>query len=110
MYFHFNQNEVLISTENKILLFSIFGLFGKIFSLKIKTKIQPNTFLSLFSISIENKNKKTIQPNTPYILSHQNPSKIYAKNSAKEKKNPRRYKSIIYILINLTIPDTRVKK
>jgi len=55
------------NTENEILLFLIFGLFGKIFSLKMKTEIQPNTFSSLFSIFSENENKK--QPNqTPQIL------------------------------------------
>jgi len=42
-------------------LFPIFGSFEKIFSLKIKTEIQPNTFSSSFSISNENENKK--QPN-----------------------------------------------
>jgi len=54
----------LISTENtgnEILLFSVFDSFGKIFSLKMKTEIQPNTFPSSFSISSENKNRK--QPN-----------------------------------------------
>jgi len=48
-------------TENDILLFSVFGSFGKIFSLNMKTEIQPNTFSSLFSIFSENKNRK--QPN-----------------------------------------------
>jgi len=51
----------LVSTENtknEILLFSVFDLFVKIFSLKIKTKIQSNTFSSLFSIFSENENKK----------------------------------------------------
>jgi len=42
------------NTENEILLFLVFGSFGKIFLLKIKTEIQPNTFLSLFSIFSEN--------------------------------------------------------
>jgi len=51
----------LISTENEILLFPAFDSFGKIFSLKIKTQIQPNIFLSPFSISSKNENKK--QPN-----------------------------------------------
>jgi len=54
----------LVSTENtknEILLFPVFGSFGKIFSLKMKTKIQPNTFPSPFSISSENENRK--QPN-----------------------------------------------
>jgi len=41
----------LVSAENEILLFSDFGSFRKIFSLKIKIKIQPNTFSSPFSIS-----------------------------------------------------------
>jgi len=48
----------LVSTKNEILLFPIFGSFGKIFSLKMKTEIQPNTFPSPFSISSENENKK----------------------------------------------------
>ena len=51
----------LTSTENEILLFPVFGSFGKIFSLKMKTEIQPNTFPLLFSISSENENRK--QPN-----------------------------------------------
>ena len=37
-----------------ILLFSVFGLFERIFSLEI----QSNTFLLPFSISNENENKK----------------------------------------------------
>jgi len=49
------------NTENKILLFPTFGSFEKMFSMKIKTEIQPNTFSSPFFISSENKNKK--QPN-----------------------------------------------
>ena len=32
------------NTENEILLFPAFGSFEKTFSLKMKTKIQPNTF------------------------------------------------------------------
>jgi len=51
----------LVSTENEILLFPVFGSLGKIFSLKLKTEIQPNTFSSSFSISSENENRK--QPN-----------------------------------------------
>jgi len=51
----------LISTENEILLFPVFGLFEKIFSLKMFSKIQPNAFPSPFSISSENENRK--QPN-----------------------------------------------
>ena len=48
-HFHFTQNEVSTENiENEILLFLVFGLFGKIFSLKMKTKIQPNTFPSPF--------------------------------------------------------------
>jgi len=55
----------LVSTENienKILLFSVFGSFGKI--LKMKTEIQPNTFSSPFSISSENEieNNQTKRP------------------------------------------------
>ena len=61
----------LVSTENKILLFSIFYLFGKIFSLEIKTKIQPNAFSSPFSISSENKNRKQTKPISPdHFLFH----------------------------------------
>jgi len=46
----------LVSTENEILLFPIFGLFGKTFSQKMKTEIQSNTFTSAFSISSKNEN------------------------------------------------------
>jgi len=46
------------NTENEILLFSVFGSFGKIFSLKMKTEIQPNKFLSPFSIFSKNENRK----------------------------------------------------
>jgi len=56
------------NTENEILLFSIFGSFEKIFSLKIFLKIQSNTFSSLFSISSENKNKKQLNQTPPKIL------------------------------------------
>ena len=54
------------NTENEILLFLIFDSFEKIFSQKIKTKIQSNTFSSPFSIF--NKNKNKIQPNTKGTL------------------------------------------
>jgi len=58
----------LVSTENEILLLPIFGSFGKIFSLKMKTEIQPNTFSSPFYISSKNENRK--QPNqTPLKFS-----------------------------------------
>jgi len=46
------------NTENEILLFPIFGLFEKIFSLKMFSKIQPNAFSSSFSIFNKNENKK----------------------------------------------------
>jgi len=49
----------LVSTENEILLFPVFGSFEKIFSLKMKTEIQPNAFPSPFSISSENKTKNS---------------------------------------------------
>ena len=45
------------NTENEILLFSVFDSFGKIFLLEMKTEIQPNTFLSPFSIFSKNENK-----------------------------------------------------
>jgi len=48
----------MVSTENEILLFLVFDLFEKIFSLKIKTEIQLNIFLPSFSIFNKNKNKK----------------------------------------------------
>jgi len=48
----------LISTENEILLFSVFGSFEKIFLLKMKTEFETNTFSSLFFISNENENRK----------------------------------------------------
>jgi len=48
----------LISTENEILLFLVFGSFEKLFLLKMFSKIQPNTFSSLFSILSENENRK----------------------------------------------------
>jgi len=51
----------LVSTENtkkEILLFLVFGSFEKIFSLRMFSKIQPNTFSSPFSISSKNENKK----------------------------------------------------
>jgi len=55
----------LVSTENEILLFPVFGSFGKIFLLKMKTEIQPNTFPSSFSISSENENKKQSNQTPP---------------------------------------------
>jgi len=56
------------NTENKILLFLVFGSFKKIFSLKIKIEIQSNTFSSPSSIFNENENRK--QPNqTPLYIS-----------------------------------------
>ena len=77
--FYFIQNEILILIENEILLFLVFGSFGKIFSLfkkifslKIFSKIQPNAFSSPFSISSKNEKKKTIKSNTPYIILVQN--------------------------------------
>ena len=51
----------LVSIENitnEILLFSDFNLFEKICSVKMKTKIQSNTFSSPFSTSDKNKNRK----------------------------------------------------
>jgi len=53
------------NTENEILLFPIFGSFEKIFSLKIKTEIQPNTFLSPFFIFRKNKNEKQLNQTLP---------------------------------------------
>ena len=50
--------RILISTENEILLFPIFDSLEKIFSLKMKTEIQPNTFSLPFSIFSENENRK----------------------------------------------------
>jgi len=62
VFLFLSKMRFLVSPENKIfLLFSFFGLFEKIFSFKMKTEIQPNTFLSPFSISSENDNRK--QPN-----------------------------------------------
>ena len=46
----------LVSTENEILLFPIFGSFEKIFLMF--SKIQPNAFPSPFSISSKNENRK----------------------------------------------------
>jgi len=54
------------NTENEILLFLVFGSFGKIFSLKMKIKIQPNIFLSPFFISSKNENIK--QPNQTLLI------------------------------------------
>jgi len=53
------------NTENEILLFPVFGSFEKIFSLKIKTEIQPNTFPSPFSISSKNENRKQLNQTPP---------------------------------------------
>jgi len=56
--------RLLLSTENienRILLFPFFGSFGKIFLLKMFSKIQPNTFPLPFFIFSENENRK--QPN-----------------------------------------------
>jgi len=58
----------LVSTENnenEILLFSVFGSFEKIFSLKMFSKIQPNAFPSPFSISSENENRKQSNQTLP---------------------------------------------
>ena len=55
------KKEETENTENWILLFSFFGSFGKIFLLRMCSKIQPDTFPSPFSICSENENKK--QPN-----------------------------------------------
>jgi len=49
------------NTENEILLFSFSGCFLFSFSLKMYSKIQPNTFSSPFSVFSENENRK--QPN-----------------------------------------------
>jgi len=61
----------LVSTENEILLFSVFDSFEKIFSLRMFLKIQPNTFSSPFSISSENENRKQSNQTPPYVLSFQ---------------------------------------
>jgi len=58
----------LVSTENEILLFPVLGWFEKIFSLKMKTEIQPNTFPSPFSISNENENRKQLNQTPPYLF------------------------------------------
>jgi len=57
------------NTENEILLFPVFGSFGKIFSLKMKTEIQSNTFTSPFFISSENENRKQANQ-TPHNFFH----------------------------------------
>ena len=56
------------NTENEILLFPVFGSFGQIFSLKMFSKIQPNAFLSPFSISSENENRKQPNQTLPKLL------------------------------------------
>jgi len=56
------------NTENEILLFPVFGSFGKIFSLKMFSKIQPNKFSSPFSSSSENENRKQPNQTPPYSL------------------------------------------
>jgi len=59
----------MVSTENienEVLLFPVFGLFGKIFSLKMKIEIQPNIFSLSFSIFSENENRKQLNQ-TPLI-------------------------------------------
>ena len=48
----------LVSIENEILLFSIFGSFEKIFSLFLK--IQLNVFLLSFFISSKNENRPNV--------------------------------------------------
>jgi len=61
----------LVSTENtknEILLFSVYGLCGKIFSLKMKIEIQSNTFLLPFSILSENENRKQSNQTTSNIF------------------------------------------
>jgi len=61
----------LVSTENienEILLFSVYGSFEKIFSLKMSSKIQPNAFSSPFSISSKNENRKQSNQTPPRIL------------------------------------------
>jgi len=57
--------KFLVSTENEILLFLVFGSFEKIFSLKMFSKIQPNAFLSPFFISSENENIKQSNQTPP---------------------------------------------
>jgi len=52
-------------TENKILLFSFSGYFLFSFSLKIFSKIQPNTFSSPFSVFSENENTKQSNQTPP---------------------------------------------
>jgi len=58
----------LVSTENEILLFPVFGSFEKIFSLKMFSRIQLNAFPSPLSISSENEIKKQPNQTPPYIL------------------------------------------
>ena len=52
-------------TKNKILLFSFFGLFGKIFLLQIFLKNPLKHFLSSFFIFNENKNRKQLNQTFP---------------------------------------------
>ena len=74
----------LVSIENEILLFPVFGSFGKIFLLKMKIETQPNTFPSPFFIFSENKNKK--QPNqTLPNLSTINENLFCLKNNSRNK-------------------------
>ena len=55
-----------IFTKNVILLFLFSGSVGKIFSLKMFSKIQSNTFPSLFFVFSENENKKQPKQTPPY--------------------------------------------
>ena len=57
----------LVSTKNEILLFLVFCSFGKIFLLKMFSKIKPNAFSSPFSISSENENRKQPNQTPPYL-------------------------------------------
>jgi len=57
------------NTENEILLFLVFYSFEKIFSLKMKTEIQPNIFPLPFSISSKNENRKQSNQTLPYFPS-----------------------------------------
>ena len=66
-FFILPKMKFLVATENEILLFSVFGSLGKIFSLKMKTEIQLNTFPSPFSVSSENENRKQPNQTPPYI-------------------------------------------
>ena len=61
------KKEETENTENWILLFSFFGSFGQILSLKIFSNIQLNTthFHHNFLFSSENKNKKQSNQTPP---------------------------------------------